>query len=543
MKIFISVALVLITFHAVSVQAPPDTLWTKIFGGDEPGGCEYSGDVGRSVEQTDDYGFIVTGWTNSFGHGGSDVWLLGTDKNGNELWSYAIGGENNEAGFDIRKTKDGGFIIAGVKDGNAWCLRTNELGDTLWTRQYYDTVSYDIKNIKEVSGNGFIIVGTRYDRGDDAWLARINDDGTLLWQRMYGNEFWQEGWSVDETDDGGFILVGSTSPQSEGPAKIWMIRLNELGDSLWSKTYLTGSWSNGRAVLQMNDGGFVIAGVAEQWESSSTKNSLMPAKLKNYLKQKNSMSDFQNMNNAVHPSEDELKKLNTSDLKHYNALSTQGKIIQERDAWLLRTNELGDTLWSKIVGGPGWDDIYSINPTIDGGYIIAGQKFNNKSESDDFWIIRGLSSGDTLWTTTLGDSAYEVAYDIRQTQDDGYIATGFKQNFETGVNSMWLVRFGKEVTGFEQAIDQPPGQFVLKQNYPNPFNPKTIINYQLPTANYVNLSIYNFLGQKVATLVNKKQPSGSYEVHWDAGDFASGIYIYTLTTDDFLQSKKMMLIR
>ena len=84
----------------------------------------------------------------------------------------------------------------------------------------------------------------------------------------------------------------------------------------------------------------------------------------------------------------------------------------------------------------------------------------------------------------------------------------------------------------------------LNQNYPNPFNPVTMINYQLPMTNEVDLSIYNILGQKVVTLVNKKQPAGNYKIEWDASGFASSIYLYKLETDDgFVQTKKLVLLK
>lgn len=89
-----------------------------------------------------------------------------------------------------------------------------------------------------------------------------------------------------------------------------------------------------------------------------------------------------------------------------------------------------------------------------------------------------------------------------------------------------------------------PGRYELFQNYPNPFNPKTIINYKLPITNYVNLSIYNLLGQKVATLVNKKQAAGSYTVEWDATGFASGVYLMRIKTNyGFTKTRKLVLLK
>jgi photosystem II stability/assembly factor-like uncharacterized protein len=89
--------------------------------------------------------------------------------------------------------------------------------------------------------------------------------------------------------------------------------------------------------------------------------------------------------------------------------------------------------------------------------------------------------------------------------------------------------------------------FRLEQNYPNPFNPKTIINYELPITNYIDLSVYNLIGQKVATLVSQKQPAGRYQVEWDASGYASGVYIYRLSAkgkaQSVVQAKKLILLR
>ncbi len=88
-----------------------------------------------------------------------------------------------------------------------------------------------------------------------------------------------------------------------------------------------------------------------------------------------------------------------------------------------------------------------------------------------------------------------------------------------------------------------PTDFSLSQNYPNPFNPITMINYQLPVTSDVNLRIYNQLGQKVATLVKKRQGAGNYQVAWDSSRFSSGIYYYRIEAGEFQDVKKMILLR
>jgi hypothetical protein len=96
------------------------------------------------------------------------------------------------------------------------------------------------------------------------------------------------------------------------------------------------------------------------------------------------------------------------------------------------------------------------------------------------------------------------------------------------------------VTAENQII---PVKFMMLQNYPNPFNPRTIINYELPFTNYVELSIYTIMGQKVATLINERQQAGFHQVEWYASGFASGIYYYMLKAGEFHDVKKMIMLR
>jgi hypothetical protein len=105
--------------------------------------------------------------------------------------------------------------------------------------------------------------------------------------------------------------------------------------------------------------------------------------------------------------------------------------------------------------------------------------------------------------------------------------------------------FGEsKIVGIDDQIGKmDPEKYELNQNYPNPFNPRTIINYELPTTNKVDLSIYNVLGQKVVILVSKKQKAGHYEVEWNVSGFASGVYYYMIKAGDFKDVKKMILLK
>ena len=98
------------------------------------------------------------------------------------------------------------------------------------------------------------------------------------------------------------------------------------------------------------------------------------------------------------------------------------------------------------------------------------------------------------------------------------------------------------VTGDIEA-ETIPTEFALYQNYPNPFNPGTVIKYEVPENSFVSLKVFDLLGKELVTLVNEEKSAGSYDVKFNAGQFASGFYIYTINAGDFTSTKKMLLMK
>ncbi|MCK9209687.1 MAG: T9SS type A sorting domain-containing protein [Ignavibacteriaceae bacterium] len=103
--------------------------------------------------------------------------------------------------------------------------------------------------------------------------------------------------------------------------------------------------------------------------------------------------------------------------------------------------------------------------------------------------------------------------------------------------------YGKKITSINSDENSSPNLFRLYQNYPNPFNPSTTINYELPTTSFVSLKVYDALGKEVAILVNQEKPAGNYKTDFDGSRLSSGIYFYTLRADNFVQNRKMILIK
>jgi photosystem II stability/assembly factor-like uncharacterized protein len=187
--------------------------------------------------------------------------------------------------------------------------------------------------------------------------------------------------------------------------------------------------------------------------------------------------------------------------------------------------------------------------TTDGGtswnaHLISGTRTFYSIQfidSNNGWAV---GSWGTIITTTDGGKSW--INEISPTSYDLYSVDFIDHN--TG----WAVGNGgtilKTTTGGatfieEKEIDKIPNDYLLSQNYPNPFNPSTKIRYSVPQPSEVAIKVFDILGSEIETLVNEEKPAGAYELTWNPTDHPSGVYFYQLRAGDFIQTKKMILIK
>ncbi|SVC97308.1 uncharacterized protein METZ01_LOCUS350162, partial [marine metagenome] len=275
-RLIVSISFLLLN-SIIAQEISVDTVWTKTFGGS---GYE----TAFSCQQTIDGGYIILGRTESYGNGDSDAWLIKTDSQGNEEWNHTYGGALFDIGISLDQTTDSGYVIAGWTTSyvngftDVWLIKTDTNGDTLWTKTFGGTNNENGWSVQQTTDGGYIITGYTgsYGWNGDVWLIKTDSNGDSLWTQTFdgnsnpdqGYYSFDKGYSVQQTGDGGYIISGET-PSYGGDIDVWIIKTDSNGDSLWTKIYGGSGDDIGHSIQQTDDDGYIIVGETWSFGNSS----------------------------------------------------------------------------------------------------------------------------------------------------------------------------------------------------------------------------------------------------------------------------------
>jgi hypothetical protein len=436
---------------------------------------------GQDVVAMPDGGYLIAGYTTNSTQYDCNVHILKTDASGNQVWIKNYGGNKPDFPYHMIPTADGNYFLIGYSqsygggDVDIYLLKVDQNGDMIWSKTYGGTGNDFGKDIIQTSDGNYLIVGwsnspTLADQ--NANLIKIDPAGTVIWSKMFGGSSDDFGNSVKQCSDGGFIMLGQTfSYGTAGDA--YLVRTDAAGNQIWYKTFGGSQYDEGVYVNAHSDDSFTLL-----------------------------IRDSSNFGQNI-------------------------------DIRITRTDASGNQVWSKVYGSTEKDTPKMIQPTSDGGYIVAGISRSFGWINPDMWILKCNSGGDTTWSKHFGGVNNEHCYVVREQPDGSYIAVGKTASYGPDMDVIFLklnsqgnITIGlNELTMSNEAI----------RLFPNPNNGKMVIDVEGVKANWFTIS--DMLGQTVCQGSCQNERTMNITMK----DQKQGPYVLKLECENGIITKKFII--
>ena len=376
-------------------------IWDQVYGG------EYS-DGARAVIPALDGGFILVGYTYSMGGGNSDILLIKTDEQGNEIWTHTYGGSGWEYGYSVCPAFDSsGYVIAGYTTsfGNGardvFVIGTDIEGNQLWSG-CFGGEDVDVGfSIIQGHNQDYVICGYTFSQGvgeDDIYVLGLDQEGNEIWSSVLGCPRTDQGYTIRKTTSGNYIIAGMTGlydtpgVTSGRNSEIYLLEIDQEGtviseNTFWGIDNDQGDFDEGISVCQMNDGGYCIIGgaTAEGVEVMDLVVIKTDAELTEEWKEVFEPGDFYDFGKCVYQSEVDGNILICGVTRYSQPLTN--------DVFVMKLNLEGEIIFSGTFGTAGSESGYHICEDENGNFLIAGQKDDEGNGNYDAWLI--LISGVT----------------------------------------------------------------------------------------------------------------------------------------------------
>lgn len=493
-----------------------------------------------TINTTSDNNLLMVGSTSSFGAGNTDILVVKTNKDGDTLWTKIYGGASADLGFNSTQMTDGGYLICafstswnGGGNSDAYLIRTNSNGDTLWTNSFGGADDDGFNSAIELAQGGNIIACGFTESygagGNDIYIVKTNASGNMLWNKSIGAFSDDNMYSMLLTSDGKLLITGSTLSAGAGINDAFATMIDTNGNVLWAKTFGSTDVDEAYSTVETPGGNFLISGSTAFGAG-------------NY------------------------------------------------DAWLLKIDNAGTLLWNKTYGGAaGLEDGNVIINAPGGNYLVVGRTGSFGTGNDDHFLFNVDSDGNLRWAKAIGGVLHDPGYGVTYLPiDNSIFLCGSTMSFGPGIGfyhnatlikvdttgsgtchtatANVLVSSPAAVTGnilfqqdtgttvrptFTQSISGlsildacgPTGEEKIMIEYsvsvfPNPFHDETRILISDADAQEAEFLLYDFLIREVKRITLDK-PSTKIQ----RGNLRSGIYFYEVRSGNRIIGKGKLVIQ
>lgn len=478
-----------------TAAAELDSLWSRTYGGAFNDGF-------RSAVATSDGGFLAVGYTYSFGPDNANVFAVKTDADGDTVWVRAYGGPGRDYAYDVRETQDGGYVIAGYTSSfgagaeDAYIVKVDSGGDTLWTHTYGGTKLDEARGLCVTSDGYIVVVGMTDSFADDIhnlFVLKLENDGDTLWTRVIDDADYNWGQSVCELGDGNYGICGARGDQTSN-LQMWVLKMDPDGNVIWDYAY-------GNAGLNNPDWGMCVCAVADTEMivcgryAIEVKDPMGPSQLR-------------------------------ADL--------EGSQL----AFRRYTREFNDSYY---------DYGNSICFTSDQGYLFCGAVKDNSTHNNDLMLLKRVLGSGWVWEQHLGGAGSDWGNSVWRYDAGHYVVSGHTSSYGAGGYDGWLINMYDPAAGVP-ADGVHRNTAMLAVPAPNPLGSSAVICFSLAEAMTFGLSVYDISGRKVKSLESGWREAGVFETAWDGTDsdgkrVSPGIYVVSLSAGGAEYSQKIVVLK
>jgi hypothetical protein len=438
-----------------------------------------------------------------------------------------------QEGQDVLPMPDGGYLIAGYTtnstqyDCNVYIIKTDAAGNLVWTKNYGGIrPDFPYHMIPTADGNYFLIgFSQSYSSGDaDIYLLKINPSGDLIWSKTYGGSGNDYGKDIIQTSDGNYLIVGWSNSPSMADQNANLIKIDPAGTVIWNKSYGGSNDDFGHSVQQCADGGFIMLGQTFSYGAGGDA----------YLVKTDASGNMSWEKTFGGSLSDEGVYVNANNDGSFTfVIRDSSNVGKHIDIRVVKTDASGNQIWSKTYGSTEKDTPKMIQPTSDGGYIIAAISRSFGWINPDMWILKLNSGGDTTWTRHYGGVNNEHCYVVRELADGSYIAVGKTASYGPDMDPIFLkLNSTGGLTIGTKELSVLSGSAKL---FPSPAH--EVLTVDLGNFKAKKLTITDMLGREVYQRYCKEEQLVSIDIN----EKIQGTYILKMESETETITKKFII--
>jgi uncharacterized delta-60 repeat protein len=350
----------------------------------------FIGDYAESIIQGSDGGYVIAGYTESF-YSDDDFYVVKLDSAGNIVWTKAIGGYKRDKAYSIIQSSDGGYVVAGYTSSfgaggsDFYVVKLDSSGNVQWTKTIGGSYSDVANSIIQSSDGGYVVAGWTASFGagdDDIFVVKLDSSGNVVWAKTIGGSSWDEARSIIQSSDGGYVVAGETESFGAGDDDIFVVKLDSSGNVVWAKTIGGSSYDFANSITQSSDGGYVVAGYTSSFGAGGDI----------YIVKLDSDGNVVWTKTIGGSSMDVARSIiRSSDGSYVVAGYTGGY-----DIYIVKLDSSWNVLWTKVIRDGHVAN--SIIQSSDGGYVIASSIYGVGAGNYDFYVVKMDANGNTCFS-------------------------------------------------------------------------------------------------------------------------------------------------